>query len=92
MWVKDLQSGAMQRFPTGGFNSEPVWSPDGFKVAFSGDVDSTNTIGILSWNADGSGFGEVLFAGDFDAWPTSWSSDGQHFAFTGAQRTTTCGS
>jgi len=83
IWVRDLQSGATHRLPSGGVNSEPVWSPDGSKVALSGDVDSTSTIGILTWNADGSGSGEVLFAGDFDAWPTSWSTDGQRFAFYG---------
>ena len=83
IWVLDLQSGARHRLQTGGYQTEPVWSPDGQKIAFSGLVDSTSTIGIHVWNADGSGSGEVLYAGDFDTWPSSWSTDGQHFAFTG---------
>ena len=83
LWVLDLQSGTKQRLPTGGTQSEPVWSPDGRRIAYSEPVDSTSTVGILAWNADGSGSGEVLYAGGFDAWPSAWSTDGQQFAFYG---------
>ena len=60
-------------------NFDPVWSPDGTKIAFasgSGDVDPE----IYIMNADGSNVTQLTNNDGYDASP-SWSPDGEKIAF-----------
>ena len=61
-------------------DSEPVWSPDGTRIAFTTDRDLT--LDIVVMNADGSGPLNLTSAGslatDFEP---SWSPDGARIAF-----------
>ncbi|TMG01061.1 MAG: hypothetical protein E6I06_16085, partial [Chloroflexi bacterium] len=59
---------------------EPVWSPDGSKIAFSA-YDGSNT-GIYVMNADGSGLRNLTNKSAFTAVP-QWSPDGRQIAFVG---------
>ena len=60
---------------TAGKGSDPAWSPDGSKLAFTGDS------GIIVMNADGTGAVQITTGG---MQPT-WSPDGSRIAFVGLQ-------
>ncbi len=55
---------------------EPVWSPDGNRIAFRSNRDGPWYIYVM--NADGS---DVLRLTDYDAFQPSWSPDGSRIAF-----------
>jgi Tol biopolymer transport system component len=59
-------------------NYEPVWSPDGTKLAFTGDRDWNLEIFVM--NADGSDPVRLTRHGDTDTHPT-WSPDGTKIAW-----------
>lgn len=66
--------------PVGVQEGDPVWSPDGQKIAFSSDQGHWGFLDIHIVNADGSGWLEVASTPDHDQAPT-WSPDGQKIAF-----------
>ena len=57
--------------------TSPAWSPDGRKIAFSGDGD------IYVMNADGSSQRRLMRTTGFDSSP-AWSPDARKIAFRGA--------
>ena len=60
---------------------EPVWSPDGFKIAFTSNrEDTTQGSGIYVMDADGSN--EIYLTPSLHAIDPSWSPDGSKIAFT----------
>lgn len=61
-------------------DSLPSWSPDGRKIAYSGNVSSSNAE-VLLINADGSGRKALTNDPAADGDPT-WSPDGGRIAFT----------
>jgi Tol biopolymer transport system component len=81
LWIYELGSGRRLQLQAPGGNGEPTWTPDGRRVAYS----TTRTEGgHLHWQlADGSGVSELLHAGTFALWPTSFSPDGRAIAFYG---------
>ena len=66
----------VKALPTGP-GSDPAWSPDGTRLAFSGD----SIVGIFVINADGTGLVRITHDG---VQPT-WSPDGGRIAFVGFQ-------
>ena len=75
--VRPDGSGLTNLTPVGGFERDPVWSPDGRKILFAKDDD------LYVMQADGSG--RVLVArGDAEVTGYSWSPDGRMIAFTQA--------
>lgn len=56
----------------------PVWSPDGTKVAFESYRDGQAEIYVM--NANGTGQTRLTMQGEFDGMPT-WSPDGTKIAF-----------
>ncbi|MEP6944750.1 MAG: hypothetical protein ABJA02_02450, partial [Acidobacteriota bacterium] len=72
LWVTDLEKGTDLRI-TSDFGQIPIWSPDGSKIAFSGN-------GGLSVKAsNGLGDAEALLPGP--NFPNSWSPDGRFIFF-----------
>jgi TolB protein len=59
--------------------SEPVWSPDGRKIAFVRNLPGDNDE-IYVMNADGSGQTNLSRSAARDIWPV-WSPDGTKIAF-----------
>jgi len=81
VWVYDIERGTMSRltFSAGGsFN--PVWTPDGKRVAYASAVESAQP--NLFWKrADGVGQAERLTTSENVQLASSWSPDGQVLLF-----------
>jgi Tol biopolymer transport system component len=79
VWVVDLKRGSRSRLtfePT--VESNPVWSPDGVRIAFSSDRKGQP---LIVKSASGTGAEEILFRSDDPKTPTSWSADGRYLLF-----------
>jgi eukaryotic-like serine/threonine-protein kinase len=87
IWLYDLSRETLTRFTfEGNTNLNPVWTPDGKRVAFT-----SNKEGPLNpfWQlADGSGGLERLNSSEYVQVPMSWSPDGQVLAFIEINPTT----
>jgi TolB protein len=59
-------------------DTEPVWSPDGKKIAFISDRDGTANVFLM--NADGSKVEQLTREKSLCTWPR-WSPDGKRIAF-----------
>jgi Tol biopolymer transport system component len=81
IWVYNLSRDTLTRLTFEGTNNiDPVWTPDGKKIAFKGNQNR------LYWQpADGSGPPEELTKSEFgpNSVPGSFSPDGQVLAFMG---------
>jgi eukaryotic-like serine/threonine-protein kinase len=87
VWVYDLSRQTLTRFTfEGSFNANPVWTPDGKRIAFLSNREGSQNI---FWQlADGSGGLERLTTSDYLHAPASWSPDGQLLAFFEVNLTT----
>lgn len=77
----DAAGGAVQVLTATGDNRNPVFSPDGKKIAFMSRRDSTASVYVM--NADGTNLARVETgdaAGNDEEYP-AWSPDGQRIAF-----------
>jgi serine/threonine-protein kinase len=82
IWVYDLSGrSAPQRLTFGGSNRDPIWTPDGVRVAFQSDREGD--LGIFWQRADG-GTAERLTKPDpgMAHIPNSWSPDGERLSLT----------
>jgi Tol biopolymer transport system component len=62
-----------------GNNRDPVWSPDGTKIAFLSDTNTTLPTNVYVMNADGTHL--VRLPDTFNAVEPAWSPDGTKIAF-----------
>jgi hypothetical protein len=62
------------------WNSQPVWSPDGTRIAFQSNVEGGH-YGIFLIAADGAGTPERLIENVNMQRPASWSPDGTYLAY-----------
>lgn len=60
-------------------DSEPAWSPDGKRLAFTRTTDARNSFQIYVMRADGTGLRRIA-RGRFDSSP-AWSPDGRWIAY-----------
>jgi Tol biopolymer transport system component len=72
LWVIDLEKNTPLRI-TSDFGQIPVWSPDGTRIAFSGNG------GLTIKAANGLGEAEVIWPGT--NFPFAWSPDGRYIIF-----------
>ncbi len=76
VWTFEIERGVLARLAQGATN--PVWSPDGDWIVFSGSAD--DDLGRV--RADGSGQPEALLRRKLPQVPTSISPDGRVVAFS----------
>jgi Tol biopolymer transport system component len=80
LWVYDLQGRPPAPLTLEGNNSNPVWTPDGARVAFQSERNART----LFWMpADGSTLNaEELFTSPNSKYPAGWSSDGRELLYS----------
>ena len=65
----------------GKYNTEPVWSPRGDKIAYTGRIKRGKEIDIITMNTDGSSKRRLTGSQGRNESPT-WSPDGRHISFS----------
>ena len=78
LFILDTGRNALSRLTTDG-GANPVWSPDGRRIAYVRVRYGSNS--LLVRNADGSGGPETLYQSHSSATPTDWSRDGRFLLF-----------
>jgi len=88
IWLYDLSQETLTRLTfEGSANYNPVWTPDGKRIAFNSNREGVPV--NLFWQlADGSGGLERLTTNQYGQAPMSWSPDGQVLAFIEINPTT----
>jgi eukaryotic-like serine/threonine-protein kinase len=87
VWLYDLSRETLNRLTfEGNSNDNPVWTPDGKRIAF--DTNKEGPVNIFWQLADGSGGLERLTSSEYLQAPHSWSRDGQLLAFIEGSPTT----
>ncbi|UCF37998.1 MAG: protein kinase [Acidobacteriota bacterium] len=81
IWTIDLASSRESLLQdSGGYNTEPVWTPNGKRIAYS----AARTTSDIYWQEARGGVSEPLSEEDLDQWPTSFSADGSVLMFYGS--------
>ena len=84
IWIVDLARDLRSPLTVDpGIDRSPVWSPDGTRIAFSGERSGKNSLRQKS--VDGTAGDELLLESPDKALamsPTDWSSDGRFIAYT----------
>jgi hypothetical protein len=80
IWIFGVTGAAAQRFT---FNpadeTNPIWSPDGQRIAFTSDRRGARDIYVK--NASGAGAEELLFSSGLDDSVEDWSPDGRWISY-----------
>jgi Tol biopolymer transport system component len=85
IWIHDLQRNTRTRAVLGSTDdADPVWSPDGKKLAFFSCCEHGSTLFIK--NIHEAGKGKTFLNGGFQS-PLDWSRDGKYVLFTEGQPT-----
>jgi eukaryotic-like serine/threonine-protein kinase len=80
LWVVDLERATSLRLTAiHGSDQEPVWSPDGRRVAFRSN--RTGVYDLYGKDVNGSSEEELLVKSLHSKTPTSWSPDGRFLAY-----------
>jgi Tol biopolymer transport system component len=78
IWVADLSRKSWTRLSFGGVGAiNPVWSPDGTRIAYA----LGSGLGGDILERDSTGTGEVRVIGKATSWPQSWSPDGRNILY-----------
>jgi Tol biopolymer transport system component len=83
LWITDMEHGGRETRITfdASFNTSPVWSPDGSKVAF-GSNRNGGVFNLYQRASNGTGQDELLFeSNDLAKQPWDWSHDGRFILF-----------
>jgi eukaryotic-like serine/threonine-protein kinase len=81
VWVFDVKSGALTRLTFDGRSADPLWSPDGLRIAFSRMEAAALATDTYEVAADGSGTPKLLVGGPGSQWPGAWMPDGKTLIF-----------
>jgi serine/threonine protein kinase len=85
IWVFDVARDIANRLTFSDTNeTNPVWSPDGTRIAFLSNRDGPGNIYVRL--ADGTGDASLLFGSDTNDEPWDWSPDGQHLIFNHSEQ------
>ena len=78
IWIYDLKSSALTRLTVDGRSMDPVWSPDGKRIAFTRQ-DSTSFYHVYSVASDGSEPPHLFVGGPGNQFAGTWTPDGKAF-------------
>jgi len=85
IWLCDLEKHSWRRLTSDPSSaSQPVWSPDGRRLAFSSTQKGPSN--LFARAADGSGADELLYEDEKTKMATDWSPDGKHIAYMCTER------
>ena len=88
LWVHDIARDTRTRFTVGASDdSEPVWSPDGRRLAFFSCCESGKSSLRIKDLSDTTSTGQSPFQSGFNA-PFDWSSDGRFILYSQNEPTT----
>jgi eukaryotic-like serine/threonine-protein kinase len=87
IWLYELSRGIATRLTfDSGFDSDPIWSPDGKSILYDNAIGSgAGTGGTFTLSvkpADGGGKSQVVYRSTSYTQPNSWSPDGKYVAMT----------
>jgi Tol biopolymer transport system component/predicted Ser/Thr protein kinase len=81
IWLVDTSTGSASRFTfdSTGSSTQPIWSPDGARIAFASD--RAGHFELYQKVASGAGSEELLLRSTRPNRPTDWSSDGRFILY-----------
>jgi hypothetical protein len=77
IWTYELERGTWTRLTFEGDNTQPIWSPDGRRLAFASNRDGAYQLYVVS--AEGGAARQVTSGREW-RFPSSFSPDGRHVA------------
>lgn len=87
IWVYDMSLKTQIRITSdAAIDADPIWSPDGRRIAFASN--RMGTMDIYERSADGTGAVVRLYGSSEPVRPMSWSPDGKILAFVKESRST----
>jgi Tol biopolymer transport system component len=82
IWLQDMARDVISRFTfRPGINGNPLWSPDGTRLVFSGQPLSAYSSDIYQKPAGGNGQEELLLHAGVNGFPQDWSPDGKWIVY-----------
>jgi serine/threonine-protein kinase len=81
VWIYELDRETRARLTFNGYNSQPIWSPDGERITFSSSRRGKRE--IYEKAADFTGAAACLAAAEYPIIPYTWSPDGRTLVFSG---------
>ena len=92
IWIYEWMRDTMTRLTSDPvFDSKPVWSPDGRRIAFASARADKLTLNLYWQSADGTGSAERLTTSRNEQRPASWHPSGRFLAFEEENPTTSWG-
>jgi serine/threonine-protein kinase len=80
VWVGDLTRGDLRPFVGGGQSVSPAWRPNGLEIAFA--FSKAGPFNLFMKPVDSTAGPAPLLTSPWNQFPTSWSPEGSHLAFT----------
>ena len=62
--------------------NDPIWSPDGQRIAYGAAKGTTGPPNLFSQNTNGTGSEELLIESHDSLWPEDWSQDGKFLLYS----------
>ena len=89
IWLEDVDRNVLTRFTfRQGVGMNPVWSPDGARIAYTIGSPSVSAFDIYVKSAAASSQEQLLLRGSINARPSDWSPDGKFLMYEEQGRNT----